>query len=93
MLTLTAPVSVKVEKGTPVELDACFERYFGEHEIEGVQCAGCDAKTTYISRSRFLTYPKVLWITLQRFMYDNWTAKKLEIELQVPHAEGTKLDL
>lgn len=40
-----------------------------------------------------MTFPKVLWITLQRFTYDEWTAKKLEIELQVPHAEGSSLDL
>lgn len=28
-LTVIAPVSSKVEKGTPVELSACLEKFFG----------------------------------------------------------------
>lgn len=36
MLLLTAPVSSKVEKGTPVDIDACFEKFFADGEIEDV---------------------------------------------------------
>lgn len=35
-------------------------------------------------RQRLNTFPKVLLIVLQRFVYDSWVPKKLEIELQVP---------
>jgi len=37
-----------------------------------------------IKRQRFNSYPKVLCVVLQRFVFDNWVPKKLEIELQVP---------
>lgn len=30
------------------------------------------------------SFPRVLVVVLQRFVYDNWVPKKLEIELQVP---------
>jgi len=40
-----------------------------------------------------LRYPKVLCVVLQRFVYDDWVPKKLEIELQVPNKEGEVLDL
>jgi hypothetical protein len=32
-------------------------------------------------RQRLNTFPKVLLIVLQRFVYDSWVPKKLEVEL------------
>lgn len=80
-LQLIAPVDSKVEKGTPVDLELCFERYFADNEIDGVNCAVCQKATTWTQRFRFLSYPKTLCVVLQRFVYDDWVPKKLEIEL------------
>lgn len=80
-LALIAPVDSKVEKGTEIGLDACLERYFADHEIDGVNCPVCGKATTYTQRYRFIKYPKVLCIVLQRFVYDDWVPKKLEVEL------------
>lgn len=92
-LALIAPVASSVEKGTEVELTACLERFFAEHEIDGVNCPVCAKATTYTQRYRFLRYPKVLCCVLQRFVYDDWVPKKLEVELQVPRKDGDVLDL
>jgi ubiquitin carboxyl-terminal hydrolase 5/13 len=92
-LALIAPVDSKVEKGTEVGLDACLERYFADHEIDGVNCPVCAKATTYTQRYRFIRYPKCLCIVLQRFVYDDWVPKKLEIELQVPLKADEVLDL
>lgn len=91
-LQLTAPVAPNVEKDTPVDLSTCLETYFGDNEIEGVQCDHCNAKTTFHERTRFITYPKVLAFVLQRFVFDDIGPKKLEIALQVPK-DGDTLDM
>jgi ubiquitin carboxyl-terminal hydrolase 5/13 len=83
-LTLTAPVSSKVEKGTPVELSACLERFFGEESIADFNCPKCNKKTNCLKRQRLVSFPKVLLCVLTRFVFDEWVPKKLEIELQVP---------
>lgn len=46
-LSLVAPVDSSVPKGTEVELAACIERFFAEHEIDGVNCGVCAKATTY----------------------------------------------
>ena len=91
-LQLTAPVAPNVEKDTPVELGLCLERFFADTEIEGVQCDHCNAKTTFTQRSRFITFPKVLAVVIQRFVFDDIGPKKLEIAMQVPK-DGASLDL
>lgn len=80
---MQAPVDSKVEAGTPVELSACLERYFGDQVLEDVFCASCQKKSEFTQRLRFVTYPKTLCLTLQRFVFDDWVPKKLGIELQV----------
>ena len=40
-MTVLAPVSSKVEDGTPVELDLCLEKFFGDEEIPDFNCATC----------------------------------------------------
>ena len=34
-----------------------------------------------------MTYPKSLVVVLQRFVFDDWVPKKLEVELQVPESD------
>lgn len=92
ILQLRAPVAGNVEKGTEVNISDCFENFFAEGLIEGVECAGCGTKSNYTRRQRFLTYPKVLCICLQRFVHDDWVPKKLEIELQVPNGDNANVD-
>jgi len=36
MLNIAAPVSSKVEKGTPVNFNECVENFFAEHHLEDV---------------------------------------------------------
>lgn len=91
-MQLSAPVASNVEKGTEVLLQACLDNFFSEGLVEDLQCAGCGTKTNQTKRQRFITYPKVLAITLQRFVHDDWVPKKLEIELQVPHGENPNID-
>lgn len=80
-LQLIAPVDSKVEKGTEVQIDACLETFFADSALEGVNCPVCQKACDYTQRYRFLRYPKVLCVVLQRFVYDDWVPKKLEIEL------------
>lgn len=54
ILSLVAPVPSSVEKGTELELSACLENYFHEHEIDGVNCPVCGKATSYMQRFRFL---------------------------------------
>ena len=91
-LQLIAPVDSKCEKGTEVPLDACLENFFGDQMLDDVWCTGCEKKTSFTQRYRFLTYPKSLVIVLQRFVFDDWVPKKLEIELQVPTGDADQID-
>lgn len=83
-LTVTAPVPSSVEKGTPVDLEACLLRFFSDEQIPDFQCGTCNKRTICLKRQRLNTFPRVLLVVLQRFVFDNWVPKKLEIELQVP---------
>lgn len=47
-LTLNAPVDSDVEKGTPVELEACLSRFFGEEQILDFMCSNCGIKTVCV---------------------------------------------
>ncbi len=81
---MIAPVASSVEKGTAVDLEACLQRFFSDEHIPDFNCAVCSKRTVCIKRTRLNTFPKVLMVILQRFVYDNWVPKKLEVELQVP---------
>jgi uncharacterized UBP type Zn finger protein len=89
---LTAPVDPNVEKDTPVDLNLCLSGFFADTEIEGVQCDHCGTKTNFTQRTRFISYPQVLAVVIQRFVFDLIGPKKLEIALQVPK-DGSMLDL
>lgn len=58
-----------------------MENFFADHQLDDVWCAGCEKKTTFTQKYRFLTFPKTLVVVLQRFVFDDWVPKKLEIEL------------
>jgi uncharacterized UBP type Zn finger protein len=77
-------VDSNVEKGTQVEFEACLQRFFGEEHIPDFQCSNCNKRTVCVKTQRINTFPRVMIIVLQRFVYDQWVPKKLEIELQVP---------
>jgi len=79
-----ADVDPKCEKGTEVELQPCFDRFFADHDLDDVFCDCCQKKTKFTQRLRFASYPKVLCLVLQRFVFDNWVPKKLEIDFKVP---------
>lgn len=83
ILNIQAPVDSKVPKGTAVELSACLERYFGDQVLDDVFCSSCAKKSQFTQRFRFVRYPKTLCMALQRFVFDDWVPKKLEVELQV----------
>jgi uncharacterized UBP type Zn finger protein len=40
-LTLVAPVDPKVEKGTPVDIEACLARFFADEHIPDFVCRRC----------------------------------------------------
>ena len=90
-LNIVAPVSSKVEKGTEVDFSKCLEAYFADSLVEDMQCAHCNKRCEFTSRIRIIKFPKVLCVTLQRFVFDDWVPKKLEIELQVPNGD-TNID-
>jgi ubiquitin carboxyl-terminal hydrolase 5/13 len=58
-----------------------MEHFFAVHTLDDVFCQCCNGKKQFTQRYRFLTYPKCLMVVLQRFVYDDWVPKKLEIEL------------
>ena len=80
-MMLTVPVPVNTEAGTKVTLQTCLDTYFAEYTVDDLQCGVCQKKTTWTQSRRFKTFPKHLVVVLQRFVLDNWTAKKLEIDL------------
>jgi len=63
-----------------VPLAYCLEAFFTDSIVEGLSCNVCNAKTNFSQRYRFLSVPKVLCLVLQRFVYDEWVPKKLEID-------------
>lgn len=87
-LILRAPVESSVEKGTPMELEACLQRFFADEIIPDFQCGTCQKRTICTKRQRLNTFPKVLSVVLTRQVHDNWVPKKLEIELQVPTTDA-----
>ncbi len=49
-LTVQAPVASNVEKGTPVDFEACLQRYFGDEHIPDFFCGNCQKKTICVKR-------------------------------------------
>ena len=66
----------------------CLLAHFAEEKIDGLECAICNGKTTFSSTNRFVTFPKVLILVLQRFVHDDYVPKKLEVELTLPDGEN-----
>ena len=40
-LTIVAPVDSTVEKGTPVDFEACLQRFFSDEVIPDFNCSNC----------------------------------------------------
>ena len=72
-----------------VELKDCLDRYFSDEEFEA-NCAECSKKTIFNKTVRFLNYPKVLMMSLQRFTFTGWVPAKVKAGLK---AEESKLDM
>jgi uncharacterized UBP type Zn finger protein len=49
--------------------------------------------TEFVKTNYFLTYPKVLVVILQRFVFNDWVPKKLMIELQVDTNQPINLEV
>jgi len=79
---LRAPVDSSIEKGTPVDLNACLESVFADTIVDDFACPVCNEKTTCTVTKRFVTYPKQLTVVLKREVFDGWVPKKLEYELK-----------
>mmetsp|Transcript_5447 Transcript_5447/g.9203 ORF Transcript_5447/g.9203 Transcript_5447/m.9203 type:complete len:143 (+) Transcript_5447:1410-1838(+) len=93
-LILNADVKSDCPKDTPVPIEPCLQRFFSEHEVDGgLFCTKCQEKTTFSSRYRFLSFPKALQIVLQRFVFDDWVPKKLEVDFKVPVDDAATIDL
>lgn len=85
-LNLHAPVKSSSPKDTPVSIEDCLAMFFADHAIDGdLFCSKCEKKTQFSARYRFLNYPKTLAIVLQRFVFDDWVPKKLEIDFKIPN--------
>jgi len=87
-----AEKGAKDVKGVKVKIEKCLNKFFEDSYIEDVACNTCDIKTKMMVRQRFITFPKVLCIVLQRFVFENWVPKKLCIELEVPHGDEEAID-
>ena len=72
------------EKGTPVDFMSCMQTFLADIVLEGVTCNKCGGKCNFVERKRFLTYPTVFPIFIQRQVLVNWVPRKLEIEIQLP---------
>lgn len=91
-LILRAPVDSSIEKGTPVDLNACLDSYFADSIVDDFNCPVCKERTTVTVTKRFINYPKQLTVILKREVYDGWVPKKLEYELQLPQNEPINLE-
>jgi ubiquitin carboxyl-terminal hydrolase 5/13 len=57
---------------------------FKSPEYVEFQCPSCNTKTTASKSYSFLTFPKVLVLLVNRFVYNDWVPKKLECGVNVP---------
>jgi len=44
------PVDSKAEKGTPVELSACLDKYFGDEVVADFNCPACGVKANCLKK-------------------------------------------
>ena len=59
----------------------CLDAFFADHLVDDLMCNQCLQKRTFMVKKHFKTFPKYLVVVLQRFVYDGWVPKKLEIDL------------
>ena len=57
---------------------------FETPEVVEFNCPSCKTKTSAAKSNTFLTYPKVLTVLVNRFVYNDWVPKKLECGVSVP---------
>ncbi|KAI9293374.1 ubiquitinyl hydrolase [Neoconidiobolus thromboides FSU 785] len=88
-LSLPVPVikdvgSEEDNKYLEVELEECFKLFFSNETIENYHCPNCKIGCKASKITKFLTYPEVLLISLNRFALINWIPTKLEIPVKMP---------
>ena len=64
------------------DVQNAFGRFFGDEAIEK-QCPCCSGKQTFLKRTRFLNFPEVLIIVMQRFTFQNWTPTKVNTSVKM----------
>jgi ubiquitin carboxyl-terminal hydrolase 5/13 len=78
-----------VEEIDSSPLENCINRFFGIHEVEQ-DCTKCLQKTMFHRTVRFLSFPKLLMMSLHRFTFADWIPKKMKTDLIM---EDVPLDL
>ena len=66
----------------PTTLEKCFQM-MEEGDIVEANCPKCQKLSTFRSLNLFKTTPKYLIAVANRFVMDNWSAKKLNADIQV----------
>lgn len=54
--------------------------------MEDIICSKCGKKCSFVERKRFITYPTIFPIFIQRQVMVNWVPRKLDIDMQIPGA-------
>eukprot|EP00457_Paulinella_chromatophora_P002172 gb/GEZN01002176.1/.p1 GENE.gb/GEZN01002176.1/~~gb/GEZN01002176.1/.p1 ORF type:complete len:805 (-),score=133.63 gb/GEZN01002176.1/:141-2555(-) len=69
--------------GPPVTLTNCLEKWAPGETIHGWNCPQCNKPCQAQKTNKFHTYPDILTVVLQRFVFDNWVPHKLRTEVNV----------
>eukprot|EP00743_Colponemidia_sp_Colp-15_P001664 GILK01001820.1.p1 GENE.GILK01001820.1~~GILK01001820.1.p1 ORF type:complete len:787 (-),score=161.23 GILK01001820.1:112-2472(-) len=78
----------QVVAAAPVPLSVCFDQ-FGSEEVVDYNCTHCRMPTKALKSFRFSSFPDMLVLQIQRFVYDQWVPRKLDLKIVAP----THIDL
>ena len=84
------PADKELEKEAVVDFSKILDNFFFD-EMLNAHCNYCDNTTLCSKRSRMLNYPAVLVACVQRFVFDDWVPRKLNVKIAVPE-EGNNLE-
>eukprot|EP00877_Chromochloris_zofingiensis_P011173 jgi/Chrzof1/6309/Cz18g03010.t1 len=87
--TATTVLTANEPKEDPVlpvvPFDACLSKFAAAEVLDDYYSAALKRKTQATKRTRFASYPPYLLIQLKRYyVAEDWTPKKLEVEVPVP---------
>ena len=85
------PADKELEKEAVVEFQKIIDGFFFD-EMLSAKCSHCDKATLCSKRSRMVNYPAILVACVQRFVFDEWVPRKLNVKLGVPE-EGNNLEV